>query len=60
MNVFVCSVQSYSEVSSKDYLIASNKHIHLLFGSWFRNPPKKQKLGEKVSEKVYFKLGMDI
>ena len=25
MNVFVCSVKSYSEVSSRDYLVASDK-----------------------------------
>ena len=42
MNAFVCSVNSYLEVGtcSGDYLAANDKHIHLLFGSRFRNPPK--------------------
>ena len=43
MNRFVCNVKSYSEVSSRDYFVASDKGIHLLFGSGFRNPPKKNR-----------------
>ena len=47
MNMLVCSVKSYLEVSSRDYLVASDKRVRLLFGSWFGNPPKKeQKLGD--------------
>ena len=54
MNAFVYSVNSCSEVSSRDCIIASDKRFCLLFESWFRNPPKKeQKLGEKVSEKNF-------
>ena len=29
INAFVCSAISYSEVNSKDYLIAGDKRIHL-------------------------------
>ena len=35
---FICCVKSYSEVGSKDYLIASDKRVCLLFGSWLGNP----------------------
>ena len=41
MSAFVCSVKSYLEVSSGDYLVARDKRVSLLFGSWFRNPPKR-------------------
>ena len=54
-NVFVCSVISYLEVSSRDYyLVAGNKRVSLLhvLGSLLRNPPKKeQKLGKKFQQK---------
>ena len=61
MNAFIYDVKSYSEVGSRDYLIASDEHVSLLFGSWFRNLPQKdQKLGEKGSEKLNFKLGLDL
>ena len=57
MNVFICSVKSYSEVSSRDYLIASNKRVRLLFGSWFRNSPKKNRnKRKKVSGKTSFQV----
>ena len=36
MNVFICSVKSYSEVSSRDHLVTSDKQVRLLYGSWFR------------------------
>ena len=51
MNALVYSVNSCSDVSSRDCLIASNKLLCLLFGSWFRNPQKEQKLRENISEK---------
>ena len=41
MNALICSVKWYSEVSSWDYLVASDKCVCLLLGSWFRNPPKR-------------------
>ena len=47
-------------VSSRDCLIASDKLFCHLFRSWFRNPQKVQKLGEKVSEKLHFKLWLDL
>ena len=49
----------YSEVWSRDYLVASDKCIHLLFGSWFRSPPKEEKLGGKikVSGETSFHVG---
>ena len=57
MNVFVYSVKSYSEVGSRDYLVATNKRICLLFGSWFRNSPEKeQELGERGAEKTSFQV----
>ena len=67
-NVFTCSVTSYSEVSSKDYKISSLeiKCTHLqcdiiemkqvVFKSWFRNPTKKQKLGEKLLKRTSFQV----
>ena len=62
MSANVYSVKSFSEVSSRDGLVASDKQFCLLFGSWFRNPLKKeQKLGEKASEKkTSFQVAMDI
>ena len=56
MSAFVCSVKSYSEVRSRNYLIASDKRVHLAFGSWFRTPKKEQKPGEKVFEKSSFQV----
>ena len=43
------------EVSSKDYLVTSDKLAHLLFESWFRNslPQKKKNYGKKGSEKDF-------
>ena len=39
----------YLEASSRDYLVASDKHVRILFGSWFRIPlPKEQKLKNKL------------
>ena len=52
INSFVCSVKSYSEVSSRDYLITNDKHIHLLVGSWFRHHQKEQKVFEIFLEKT--------
>ena len=44
--------KSDSKVSSKDYLIAGDKRVRLIFGSWFIIPPnKEQKLRKKVSLK---------
>ena len=54
MNVFICSVKSYSEVSSRNYLVASDIRVRLVFGIWFRNPQKDQKLGERVAKKSWF------
>ena len=56
MNAFVCSVKSYSEVGRRNYLVASDKRVRLLFGNWFRNPPKEHKLGGKLSEKTSFQV----
>ena len=41
-SAFVCSVILYPELSSRDCHIASDKRIHLLFGSWLRKPPFKK------------------
>ena len=51
-NTFVCREVSYSDVSSRDYLITSNKHIHILIGSWYKTLQKKQNLGKTVSAKL--------
>ena len=54
MNVFIYSVKSYSEVGSRDYLVASNKRVRLLFGSWFRNPSKRTETrGKKFLKKNF-------
>ena len=45
----------FMEVSSRDYLIASDTRVHLLFGSWPRNPPKEQKVGKELSAKHHLK-----
>ena len=59
MNAFFCSAKSYLEVSSRDYLVASDKP--LLFGSYFKNPGKGQKLrGKKFLKKTSFQVGMDL
>ena len=62
----------FEEVNSRDYLIASDKHVHVkrdiidmkrvtcIFESWFRNPDKEQKLVEKVSKRTSFQAGMDL
>ena len=42
MNLFVCSVKSHLEVSSRDYLVASDERVRLLFVSWIRNPKKNR------------------
>ena len=62
MNAFVCSVKSYLEVSSRDDFVASDKRVCLLFGSWFRNPPRKNRnYGKKFLKKnLHFKLGLDL
>ena len=63
MNAFICSVKSYSQVSSRDYLVASDKHFRLLFGRWFRTPPPQKKNrkwgGEKFLKKNLFQV-MDL
>ena len=76
-NAFVASdnvlcLQCDSEVNSRGYLIASDKHIHLqcdiVFGgvmscflrAGLETPQKEQKLGGKVSEKTSFRIGMDL
>ena len=51
---------SYLDVSSKDYLIASDICTCLLFESWFRNPPKRTETrGKKLLKKLHFKLGLE-
>ena len=57
MNAVVCSVKSYSEVSSRDYLIVGNKHICLRFESWFKK--KNTETKGKSFEKPHFKLSLD-
>ena len=59
-NVLTCSVISYSEVSSRDHFIASDKHVCLLFGSRVRNPlpQKEQNVVKEVSAKL--QVGMDV
>ena len=42
-----------SKVSSRDYLIASDKHVCLLFGSWFTNPPKRTETRSKTFLKKF-------
>ena len=57
--MFICvQCDLYLEVSSRDYLVTSNTHIRLLFGSWFRNlPPKEQKLmGERFLKRNSFQV----
>ena len=44
-------MRSYSEVSSREYLVVSDESV--LFGTWFRNPPK---LNRNYSEKSLQKL----
>ena len=56
VNAFVCSVKYYSKVGSRNCLVSGDKHDCLLFGTWFRNPKKGQKLGEKVSGKMSFQV----
>ena len=60
-NAFICSVKSYSGVSSKSYFVASNKTC-LVLGSWFRNPPKKNRnyIGGKWFCKNFFQVGMKL
>ena len=62
MNVSVCSVISCLEVSSTDYLIATNKHVRLqcdievkqvVLKVSLETPPKEQKLGKKVALKLH-------
>ena len=62
MKAFICSVKSYLELSSRDCIVTSDKRIPLLhvFGGWFRNPPKQQKLVEKVFGKTSFQVGMEL
>ena len=51
---FHLQCDSYFEVSCKHYLVASNKRVSLLFGSWFRNPPKKeQELGKRFLKNLF-------
>ena len=80
-NVFVTSDKhvclqwdSYLEVSSRDYLVASDEHIHLrceivaiainAFVFYLEvglTPPKRiETRGKKFLEKTSFKLGMDL
>ena len=73
INAFVCCVIWCLEVSSRDYLVASNKCILLeymisylevkrvVFEYWFRNIPKKvKKLGWIVSEETSFWVRMEL
>ena len=54
MNAFVYKVKSYSKVGNKDYLIARDKHVHLLSGTWLRNPQKRTETRRKISKKSSF------
>ena len=57
MNAFVCSVKSYLEVSSRDCLVASNKRVHLLFGSWFIGTSQtRTETRGKMFEKTSFQV----
>ena len=66
INAFVCSVISYSEVSSRGYLVLSNdtfvcsviSYLEVKIG--LETPQKEQKLREKVSEKTSFRVGMEL
>ena len=51
-NTFVYSVKSYSEVSSRDSHVASDKNVGLLFESWFRNHPNITETRGKVSKQT--------
>ena len=62
MNAFIYCVNSCSEVSSRDCLVASDKHFCLLFGSWFRTPPPPlpESRRKKILEKIPFQVGMGL
>ena len=60
MNAFVCSVKSYLEVSSRDFLLASDKHVVLVFGSWLEILQKNRKQQKKFLEKKFLFNGMDL
>ena len=54
MNVFVCSVKSHLEVSSRDYCIASDERTRLLFGSWFELGVSVVKFSHPCLVSVFF------
>ena len=47
-------------MSNKDYLVASEEVIRVLFGSCFRNPSKEQKLGGEGSKNFISSIGMEL
>ena len=59
MNVFACSMKSYSEVGSEDYLDASDKPVRLLLEVDLQ-PPKITQTTGKFVQKIHFKLGLDL
>ena len=62
MNTFDCSVKSYSEVSSKNYIfsLATNAFVFYLEVG-LETPKKNWKLREKLPEKkISFQVGMDL
>ena len=34
------AIQIQPQVNNRDYLVVSDKRVHLLFGRWFRSSPK--------------------
>ena len=59
MKALVCSVKSYSEVNSRDYLVVAINTFAFYLESGFKTPQKEQKLEGKVPGK-YFKLELDL
>ena len=55
MKAFVCGVKSYLEVGNRDYLIASDKRIHLLFLEVGLETPQKrtETKGKKFLKKLH-------
>ena len=61
MNLFVHKVRSFMEVSSRNYLFASDECVHPLLGSWLRTHQERaQYKGEICLERTLFQLGMEL
>ena len=57
MNMFVSIVKLYSEVGSRDHLVASDERVHNLVGSWFRNSSKRtETMGKILLKKTSFQV----